>query len=420
MSRAPARWSPVRVLLFTGKGGVGKTTLAAATATRLAEHGSKVLLVSTDPAHSLADAVGMPLDAEPCELELESGRPGPHVAEVHTRTLVDRSWEELREHLRVLLRGAGVGDVDAEELTVLPGVEDLLALTEVQRFAASGTWDVVIVDCGPTAETLRLLALPESLSAYLERLFPAHRRLARGLLAGMAGSEDVERWDAAADALGKLADRLVALRELLVDDATRVRLVLTPEAVVAAETRRTLTALGLHRIRVDGLIANRVVPSPGEANGPAAHWLRTRRAEQDAVLDSLRVSANLPVRLVEHRATEPVGPGALAELGAELYADQDPLGPDTVEDTPWMSVALVSGSARSLDARYALRIALPLHEQADLDLAQIGDELAITIDGRRRLVALPAVLRRCTVISAVAGDDGLTVEFRPDPELWMR
>ena len=400
----------MRILLFTGKGGVGKTTLAAATAARLAARGDKVLVVSTDPAHSLADALGVPLGPDPVQAPL-----GLHAAEVQTRELVDRTWWELREHLRTMLLGAGVGELDAEELTFLPGVEDLLALAEVHRLAGGASWDSVIVDCGPTAETLRLLALPESLSGYLERLFPAHRRVVRGMLASVAGSENVQRWDATADALGRLAQQLTALREMLAAPGTSIRLVLTPEAVVAAETRRTLTALALQRIRVDGLVANRIVPDPASARGAAATWMRTRRREQDQVLADVRAATDLPVRTVEHRASEPVGAEALLALGDELYGETDPL--EVGADLPAMEV---TGGGRALDSEYTLRIALPLHEDAEVDLARIADELAVTVDGRRRLIALPAVLQRCVVTSAVAGKDGLTVAFRPDPDQWMR
>ena len=172
----------MRVVLFTGKGGVGKTTLAAATAVHLAAAGRPALAVSTDPAHSLGDALEADLDGEPRELA-----PGLWGAHIETRALLDRSWAELQGHLRTLLAGAGVDELVADELTVLPGVEDLLALGEVRRFADGGPWEVVVVDCGPTAETLRLLGLPEAISGYLERLFPAHRRAVRGLLAGLAG-----------------------------------------------------------------------------------------------------------------------------------------------------------------------------------------------------------------------------------------
>ncbi|WP_199443324.1 ArsA family ATPase [Umezawaea beigongshangensis] len=401
----------MRVLLFTGKGGVGKTTLAAATAGLLASTGRKVLVVSTDPAHSLGDALDTPLDASPTEVE-----GGLFAAQIDPRGLVDDTWHELRHHLRTLLAGAGVDELDAEELTVLPGVEELLCLTEVHRLAASGPWEAVVVDCGPTAETLRLLALPDAFAGYVERLFPTHRRVVRGLLAGVAGNGTAETWDATADALGRLADHLGVLRAMLVDQgATSVRLVCTPERVVAAETRRTLTALALQGVRVDGVIVNRLVPDPGPERGAAASWLRTRRAEQDAVLAEL--TGDLAVRTVDHRAAEPVGVSALLDVAEQLYGDDDPLATATEPSAPLLRV---TGGGRGHDAEYALRVALPLSDDTELDLARVGDELAVTVDGRRRLIALPSLLRRCVVTGAEMDETGLVVRFRPDPDLWMR
>ncbi|MFD4670290.1 ArsA family ATPase [Lentzea sp. NPDC058450] len=399
-----------RVLLFTGKGGVGKTTLSAATAASLAANGRKALVVSTDPAHSLGDALDVRLGAEPSEVD---GSAGLYACQIDPRGLVDEAWGELRGHLRTVLAGAGVDELDAEELTVLPGVEELLALAEVRRLAASGPWEVVVVDCGPTAETLRLLSLPEAFAGYLERLFPTHRRVVRGLLAGVAGTGTVEKWDATADALSRLAERLDALRSMLADPSScSVRLVLTPERVVAAETRRTLTALALQGIRVDSVIANRLVPSPGAARGAAASWLRTRRHEQDAVLAELTGIGE--IRTVDHRASEPVGVPALLEVAEQLYGSADPLP----GDADAASMLEVSGSGRGLDARYSLRIALPLADDTELDLARVGDDLALTVDSRRRLVALPSLLRRCIVTGAEMDSGGVTVGFRPDPSLW--
>jgi arsenite-transporting ATPase len=407
----------VRVLLFTGKGGVGKTTTAAATAVALARSGRKVLVLSTDPAHSLGDALDVELGAEPVEVAT-----GLFAGHVDTRGLVDEAWEPLRAQLRTLLAGAGVEEMVADELTVLPGVEELLALEEVRRAALDGPWEVVVVDCGPTAETLRLLALPEALGGYLERLFPAHRRAVRGVLAGLAGSgATVARWDAAAGALSRLAEQLSGLRAMLADHhTTTIRLVLTPERVVAAETRRTLTALALHGLHVDGLVANRLVPDAGAGRGEAATWLRARRREQEAVLADLDEGiggTGLTVRAVGHRSAEPVGLDALAELAEDVYGDDDPLAGASAR--PLLRIRRTAGEGTSHDSEYVLDLEVPGIGDGDVDLARIGDELAVTVDRRRRSVTLPPVLRRCEVVGADLSDDRLAVVFRPDPALWM-
>jgi arsenite-transporting ATPase len=381
-----AALQPARLLLFTGKGGVGKTTLAAATAARLAVGGRKVLVASADPAHSLGDVFGVPVGAEPSEVDTCL-----YAAHVDARGLVDRSWQDIRRQLHGTLAALGLDELDAAELTVLPGVDELLALTEVARLATEGSWEVVVVDCGPTAETLRLLALPEAIAGYLDRL-SAPKRLALG----GKGSRD---------AIGRLATHLGTLRRLLVDPAvTSVRLVLTPERLVVAETRRTLAALALRGIAVDCLVANRLVPGARRWRGPAANWLRTRRAEQDAVLSELDSATRLPVHLVEHRPTEPVGTQPLLALAADLYGDTDPLAAVGPFATPLLSI-------RAVDSAYELTVALPLTDGSDVDLARVGDELAITVDGVRRLVALPVLLRRHVVTDAVTGGDGLVLRF---------
>jgi arsenite-transporting ATPase len=311
-----------------------------------------------------------------------------------------------------------VDEVVADELTVLPGVEELLALAAVRRTGRSGPWDVVLVDCAPTAETLRLLALPEAVGGYVERLFPAHRRAVRGLLGGLSrDGAGARRWDDTAEALDGLVDELAGLRALLTSPRTGIRLVLTPERVVAAETRRTLTALALLGLNVDGLVVNRWVPSV-DGTGPAARWLRDRAAEQAAVLADV-ARLGLPLRTVEHTAAEPTGVEALLALGEQLWRDVDPAaaGPPGV---PLLALRRTGGTGRSADSEFELAVHLPGAGAAPLDLARIGDELAVTVAGVRRLVALPAVLRRCTVTRARLDGDDLQVTFRPDPALWMR
>jgi arsenite-transporting ATPase len=408
----------LRVLLFTGKGGVGKTTLAAATATAMAAAGHKVLVISTDPAHSLGDVLDVTLGADPTETAS-----GLYAAQIDPRALVDRMWVGLRRHLRTVMAASGVGDLAAEELTTLPGVEELLALFEVAELARGGPWETVLIDCAPTAETLRLLALPEAVAGYIERLFPAHRRMVRGMLAGLAGQRStIDSWDAAADALSRLVERASALRELLADQrVTAVRLVLTPERVVLAETRRILTALALLEIRVDGLLVNRLVPvPPSTGSDPATRWLRARRAEQDDVLAQLS-GMGLAVRTIDYRDVEPVGLTALRSLSQDLVAgtahSAGELSAPPGDPPP---VRRISGLGRSLDAEFELSITLPLDASTSVDLVRVGDELAVTVDGRRRLLALPPVLRRCTVTGAERGSGGLRVLFRPDPAVWMQ
>lgn len=420
----------MRIVLFTGKGGVGKTTLAAATAARVARAGRKVLVISTDPAHSLGDALGVPLGAEPREVDS-----GLFAAHLDSRALLEGSWSELRGSLRSVLAGAGVDEMVADELTVLPGVEDLLALGEVRRAARDGTWQAVIVDCGPTAETLRLLALPEAISSYLERLYPAHRRAVRGLLAGVAngapGSRAGQagaaalRWDATADALGRLAEHLTGLREMLADhDTTSIRLVLTPERMVAAETRRTMTALALHGLRVDGVVANRVAPAIAPSyRGPAARWLRERHAEQQEVLAELTATYagtedGPGLRIVPYTAAEPIGVPALAELADQLYGAHEPLA--GADGAPLLAVRRTGGDGTSLESEFELVLRLPgLTGDTPLDLSRVDDELAVTVSGVRRLVSLPSMLGRCTVHGARIAADELVVVFRPDPSVWM-
>lgn len=408
----------VRVVLFTGKGGVGKTTLAAATAALLARSGRKVLVVSTDPAHSLGDALSVELTNAATELE-----PGLHAAHIDTHALLDDSWGRLQGHLRTLLSGAGVDELVADELTVLPGVEDLLALVEVRRAVDTGLWEVVVVDCGPTAETLRLLGLPEALSGYLERLFPAHRRAVRGLLAGLsgAGRDAQPAWDATVAALDVLAEQLSGLRGLLADhERTSIRLVLTPERVVAAETRRTLTALALHGLTVDSLVVNRVLPGPPPSlRGPAARWLRERHTEQQAVLADL-TGLPVPLRTADHTAAEPTGVPALLEIARRLYGDDDPAAPATTPAHDLLRVHRTAGIGTSKDSEFELVVALPGADGAPLDLTRVGDELAITAGGTRRMVALPSVLRRCEVTGARLHGDELRIVFTPDPAVWVR
>src|SRR5262249_53149169 len=302
--------SAVRVLLFTGKGGVGKTTAAAATAAEIARRGRKTLVLSCDPAHSLADALAVPLGAEPVEIA-----PGLYAMQVDTQRRFELRWAELQRYLADLFARSGIDPLQAEELTVLPGADEVLALLELRDQAASGRWDALVVDCAPTAETLRLLALPEALSWYMERVFPTHRRVLRGLRLTRLGGLALPG-DRVLDAIGVLHEELADVRGLLAEpETTSVRLVLTPESVVLAESRRTLTSLALYGYRVDSVLANRVFPTGGDDP-----WLASWARAQQAQLAEVRASfGDIPVRTLGYRPAEPIGLPALAEVAAELY-----------------------------------------------------------------------------------------------------
>lgn len=392
----------MRVLLFTGKGGVGKTTTAAATAALAASRGRKTLVLSTDPAHSLADALGVPVGSVPTEVDT-----GFYAVQVDTQVAFERTWRDVQDYMRGVLERAGVDALQAEELTVLPGAEEVLALLELRRQVASGRFDLVVVDCAPTGETLRLLALPEALRWYVEKVFPAQRRALRAvrpLLSRVSGPAVPH--DSVFEAVARLHTQLSEVRELLTAPTTSVRLVLTPEAVVVAEARRTLTSLALYGYQVDGLVANRVFAASGD--GWTAGWVAAQQQQLDAVR---RDTAPLPLLESAYAAGEPVGLQALIDVGEALYGDQDPSRSEPVED--------LVGVTQDRDG-FLLSLALPLARLEDVDLARSGDELVVTVGGRRRLLALPGALCRCTVTGARLLGGRLVVRFEPDPALWPR
>src|SRR5436190_2759593 len=382
---APGSLAPVRVLLFTGKGGVGKTTTSAATAALAAQRGLKTLVLSTDPAHSLADAFGVDLADDPTEIH-----DGLYGQQVDTQRAFEASWREVQHYLREVLEQGGVDPLEADELTVLPGADEVLALLELRAQVAGGRWDVVVVDCAPTAETLRLLALPEALGWYMERVFPVERRVVRTLrpvLSHLAGVPMPP--DKVFAAVERLHSELTDVRRLLVDPATTsVRLVLTPESVVIAEARRTFTSLSLYGYRVDGIVANRVFPVEGDDPWRAG-WVEAQAEHLDSVSASF---AGLPVWRSAYRAAEPVGLGALTELATQMYGVDDPL--DLVDTPEPLTVERVTAE------EYVLSVALPHAERRDIDLARKGDELVLTVGSHRRLLALPSILRRCVVEGA--------------------
>ncbi|MGZ4595095.1 MAG: ArsA family ATPase [Actinomycetes bacterium] len=388
-----------RIILFTGKGGVGKTTSAAGTATLAARGGARTLVLSTDAAHSLADAFGEQIGPEPTRVADNLS-----VHQVDAQRRFERSWGDIQGYLMSVLDHAGVDPITAEELTVLPGAVEVLALLELRTHAVSGNWDVIIVDCAPTAETLRLLALPEALNWYMTRVFGVQRRVVRALrpvLSRAAGVPMPE--DSVFEAVERLHRDLEEVQRILTDKDASVRLVLTPETVVVAEARRSLTTLSLYGYRVDGVVANRVFPAEG-----ADAWRDSWVAAQRSVLAEVRQSfVDLPIWMSAYQASEPVGAEALAGFAEQAYDGDDPFATPT-GDGP-MTISRTDGGA-------VLRIALPFAERKDVDLARHGDELVVTVGSYRRLLSLPAALGRHTIAGARVESGSLQVKFRIDQE----
>lgn len=384
----------MRTLLFTGKGGVGKSTVAAATAALAAAAGERTLVLSTDAAHSLADAFGVTVGAEP-----EQVAPRLFVHQVDAQLRFEQSWAEIQGYLLRVLEVAGVDPVAAEELTVIPGAEEVLALLELRHHALSDAWDVIVVDCAPTAETLRLLALPEALGWYMSRVFPVERRVIKALrpvLTRAAGVPMPE--DDVFSAVERLHAELDQVRALLTGREASVRLVLTPEQVVLAEARRSFTTLSLFGYRVDGVVANRVFPG-GDADPWRAGWVAAQAEVLDQVTDSF---GDLEVWRSEYRASEPVGLPALADFGRQVYGDSDPLAVPAARE-PFRITRTSDGAV--------LRLRLPFVGRGDVDLARDGDDLVVTVASYRRLLTLPAGLARHRVAGARVDEGELQVRF---------
>lgn len=385
-----------RVVLFTGKGGVGKSTLCAASAVAAADLGLRTAVVSTDPAHSVADVFG---------IDVEPGPPVPvsaHLDVVHldSRQLLERSWRSVQEYLLRVLNSAGVDGVAAEELTVLPGAEEVLALLEVRAMVRSGGYDLIALDCAPTAETLRLLSLPEALDWYMRRLWPVERRVVTALRAPMSRAAGVPMPDTGVlDAVERLHSDLADVRAVLTDPAATVRLVFTPDAVVMAEARRTLTSLSLFGYRVDAAIANRLFPAG--ADDWRARWAD---AQSDRLARAREDFAPLPVLTAPYRPDEPVGMADLRDLAGEVYPGGDPLALPPAE--PPMRL-------ERLGEQIVVVLRLPLAAKGDVDLAERGTELIVTVGSHRRVLALPSALQRHRIVGAGLAGGVLRVRFLP-------
>jgi arsenite/tail-anchored protein-transporting ATPase len=380
-----------------------------------------VLAVSTDQAHSLGDVLGVPVPPSgQGELvrvladDAEAGGGFLDALALDTLAMLEARWHEVVSTLDRRFPESELSTIAPEELSALPGVQEVLGLYAVGELAASGRWDRIVVDCASTADALRMLTLPATFGLYVERAWPRHRRLSI--------AADDARSAAMVELLERISTSVDRLSELLTDgDLVTAHLVLTPERVVAAEAVRTLGSLALMGVRVEELIVNQVLTEDESyeyrnlPEHPAFYWYAERIAEQRVVLDELDATiGDVALVLTPHVSGEPIGPKALGALldSARRRGGAAPPGPLRPV------VDLESGSG--LGSIYRMRLTLPQLDPGGLSLGRVDDDLIISAGGLRRRVRLASVLRRCTVLDAHLRDGELTVRFRPDPEVWPK
>ena len=388
----------MRILLVTGKGGVGKTTVAAATAIRAADIGYRTLVMSTDPAHSLADAFQLDFGDQPTE-----AAPGLVAQQIDAQQRLEESWGAVRDHLTEVFDWSGLKGIEAEELTVFPGMDEIFSLATVRDHARSGEFDTIVVDCAPTAETLRLLSLPEVLSWYMEKVFPMGRRVAKVVRPVLTRVSSIPMADDDVfDAVARFYNRLDGIREILADpQITSARLVMNPEKMVIAEARRTYTYLGLFGYAVDAAIVNRVLPD-SITDPYFKRWMELQETHLASVDSSF---ADVDVRRLRLFDEEMVGTDKLRMVGEELYGDRDPTErfadhlPFRVEDE---------------DDQVVLVLSVPFADKSEIDVLRHADELFVTVGPHRRSFVLPDSLKRRQVRRARLVGGQLRVGFGLD------
>lgn len=362
----------MRVLLHTGKGGVGKTTLALATAFGAARHGHRVCVLSTDPAHSLGDALGEAVGPNPKRVA-----DGVYAREIRAQVELDRAWQSVQSWLRELLREEA-DELVAEELLAFPGIEELVALRAVHEVEETGDFDVCVVDCAPTGSTMRMLRFPDALRIFMSHFFELERkgaRLLRPLMRGFEAGRLIPR-EEFFDAFERLYLEIDDVRQVLLDgERTTARLVVNPTRVIVDETRRSFAYLSLYGIATDAVLVNRVMPA-SVGGGYFRRWLEREREE----LAAIDASFPVPIRRVSLRPSEVIGSEALGELAEDLFGDLDPAA--RLSTARPIRIRREAGRTR-------LEIDLPGMTKEEIDVTAKGSDLHLRVRDARRMISLP-------------------------------
>jgi arsenite-transporting ATPase len=398
-----------RILLFTGKGGTGKTTCAAATGLKAARRGHETLVLSSDPAHSLSDAFDTELGPEPVEITRNL-----HAQEVDLYYSMQKYWGNMRELMLAVFRWQGVEQVAAEELAALPGMNEGSVLLWLEQFWAAGTYDLIVVDSAPTGETLTLLTLPQATQWWLSKAFPFQRAAVKTLGFGVRQATGLPV-DKAYDELDYLFGKLEDIQSVLADpEKTSVRLVMNPEKMVIQEARRAYTYLQLYGYGVDAAVVNRVWPESGV--GPA---MQKYADAQRGYLDEIEGSfAPLPVLKAHHLGEEVFGLDLLEQIGDALYGAASAPAEDVRDPAARLYEAQTYrvAEAESGDG-YRVELHLPFVEEQDVDVRQFGDQLVVQVENQRRHYVLPNFLGYYTLHGHTLREDGwLEVRFARETE----
>ncbi len=393
----------MRILLFSGKGGVGKTSIAAATGLHLSRLGYSTIVMSVDPAHSLADAFDLETslfhentgDAYQIDSNLA-------IQEVNIQKEIKRHWREISTYVISVLRTTGISDVEAEELAILPGMEELSAMMYVNQFRREQRYQVIVLDCAPTAESMRFVSMPTTLEWYMKHIFPFQRGILKAVrpVANRISPVELPPDNYFAN-IQHLFGRLEGIAELLEDaKTTSVRLVTNPEKMVLRETQRAFVYFSLHGLTVDGVIVNRVLPS-----AVTDTWFDQWRASQAKILDEIEeYFSPVAMKRVPLFTHEVLGRERLIELADVLYGEKEDPAAVTRTEAPY--------TFEKVNAHYEVRLRLPFAMKGEVGLFKKGDELVVEIGTLRRHIGLPTSMAALTPTRATLQNKMLTVEMK--------
>jgi arsenite/tail-anchored protein-transporting ATPase len=388
----------MRIILYTGKGGVGKTSIAAATACMSADSGKKTLVVSTDPAHSLGDSLDLKLGPEPEEV-----RPNLWAQEIDATHEVEKGWGKVQEYITALFTAKAVKDITTEELTVFPGMEDLLALLRILNYYKEGAFDVIIIDCAPTGETLALLSFPDMMRWWMDKFFKIKRtaiKLVGPIVQPLLGVPMPS--DGVMNEIDSIYRQLDEMRSLFSDrDVTSVRIVVNPEKMVIKEAQRSFTYLNIYDYNVDAVVVNRVIPDEVKDDYFLA-WKKAQAGYRALIEESF---APLPIYAAPLFEREVVGFEMLARMGAAVFGKDDPT---RICHRQRVQEVRKEGEA------YLFSIFMPFTEKGEVQLSQKGDELIVRVGAVKRVITLPRTLVSLRTCGAKFEGDTLIIRFEEE------